>query len=353
MKKVIALFLVFVLALYPSFSASCLFVPRLEAPESTNEYYYSDLNVFYKLGYGMPNCTAYAYGRAYEILNSVPNLTSGSAFRWYNYNKTNEFYSYGDIPKLGAIACFGGNTANPNGHVAVVEKFEDGYVYLSNSSWGGYLFRVDMKKPNAWDTAYKVGGEYLPFEGFIYIYDEVEEDRYDFVEIGENVVITLFPRFEKNVTLPDTLNGKNVMGLGASVFQNNAFIESVTVPSGVVTVGEKTFSNCENLVSVTLPESVSEIYSTAFEGSANVVVKCKKNSFVHTFCKENSIPFDLGIVFGDSTNDGTVDIFDLVALAKHIVNAENEVYFDGADIDLNDTVDIFDLILISKKIINN
>ena len=52
----------------PELSAAKTFKPRFEAPKKTNTYYYSDDNIFYKYGYGMPNCTCYAWGRAYEIL---------------------------------------------------------------------------------------------------------------------------------------------------------------------------------------------------------------------------------------------------------------------------------------------
>ena len=52
----------------------------------------------------MPNCTAYAYGRAYEILGTRPNLCPNNAGRWYDYNVNNGYYPYGQTPKLGAIA---------------------------------------------------------------------------------------------------------------------------------------------------------------------------------------------------------------------------------------------------------
>ena len=65
------------------------FTPRLSAPDYSNKYYYNgDYNVFYKYGYGMPNCTAYAYGRAYEILGKEPKLSWNGAGQWYGYNQT-------------------------------------------------------------------------------------------------------------------------------------------------------------------------------------------------------------------------------------------------------------------------
>ena len=62
------------------------FNPRTTAPK--NNSYYTSKNAYYQCGYGMPNCTAYAYGRAYEILQKKPKLCMGNAYEWYCYNKS-------------------------------------------------------------------------------------------------------------------------------------------------------------------------------------------------------------------------------------------------------------------------
>ena len=73
--------------------AANAYTPRVSAPEKSNGYYYGSKNIFYTSGYGMPNCTAYAYGRAYELLGTKPALSSGNAGKWYSYNKQNKKYS--------------------------------------------------------------------------------------------------------------------------------------------------------------------------------------------------------------------------------------------------------------------
>lgn len=142
--------------------AASSFTPRLSAPAKSNKYYYSDMNIFYKYGYGMPNCTAYAYGRAYEILGSKPNLCPYNAEEWYNYNKTNGYYKYGSTAKLGAIACW---SSSNGGHVAVVEKIENGTITLSNSGWGYKEFYLETAKTS--DP--KVGQNSWTFQGYIYL----------------------------------------------------------------------------------------------------------------------------------------------------------------------------------------
>lgn len=139
--------------------------PRLERPKDDNEYYFSNKNIFYASGYGMPNCTAYAYGRAYEILGEKPNLCTGNAEDWFDYNKSNEFYPYGDKPKVGAIAVW----SHPGGgHVAVVEKVENGTITFSNSAYNRYdLFfytnTASVDDPNAY------ADDSWTLEGYIYI----------------------------------------------------------------------------------------------------------------------------------------------------------------------------------------
>ncbi|MCH5304681.1 MAG: CHAP domain-containing protein [Ruminococcus sp.] len=136
------------------------FSPRMTPPEYTNYYYYSG-NIFYNSGFGMPNCTAYAWGRVYELLGKEPKLSTSNAREWYSYNRENNFYDYGKTPKLGAIACFD----NPyGGHVAVVEDIDAGTITFSNSAFQGenfYLSYADINDKNPGQNGWE-------FQGYIY-----------------------------------------------------------------------------------------------------------------------------------------------------------------------------------------
>lgn len=143
------------------------YLARMHAPKKDNPYYYSDKNIFYKYGYGMPNCTAYAWGRAYEILGKEPKLCIYDAYEWFDYNKENEIYAYGQTPKLGAIACYKYIGYN-SGHVAVVEKITDNTIYYSNSAFSGQEFYINSSSiddptealPNSQFLGYIYIGEY-------------------------------------------------------------------------------------------------------------------------------------------------------------------------------------------------
>ncbi len=153
------------------------YTPRLTAPDKTNKYYYSDKNIFYKYGWGMPNCTCYAFGRAYEILGKEPNLCMYSAYLWYEYNKEHNYYKYGKTPKLGAIACWT-YSSGTSGHVAVVEKISKDTITFSNSAYGGDVFYTSTAPINDPSN----GNDYWIFQGYIYIGDYASEADSDNTE---------------------------------------------------------------------------------------------------------------------------------------------------------------------------
>ncbi len=139
------------------------FSPRFTEPDADNEYYYSDMNLFEKYGYGLPNCTAYAYGRAYEILGTEPKLSRYNADTWYDYNIQNGYYEYGQEPRVGAIACW-----KNGGHVAVVEQVNsDGTVIISESRYNKENFYLTTMKKDSSDFM-----KSRTFQGYIYILPE-------------------------------------------------------------------------------------------------------------------------------------------------------------------------------------
>lgn len=144
------------------------FTQRTEAPTSGNAYYYAN-NPFYASGYGLPNCTCYAWGRFWECQGSAgsrPRLSLGNAEDWWGY--TSDGYQRGQTPRVGAVICWrkgqAGNNSDGAGHVEIVEAVnDDGTIVTTGSAWNGYLFRTKKRNPTSnWD-----GGDYI-FQGFIY-----------------------------------------------------------------------------------------------------------------------------------------------------------------------------------------
>ena len=141
------------------------FTPRLDSTGIEGSFYYYSQNPFYTAGYGLPNCTCYAWGRFWEISDKAgdgsnkPTLPTGDAGTWYP-NVTG--YEKGQTPKLGAVICW--SKSGEAGHVAIVEQIlENGDIVTSNSAWQSTFFYTK--------TIYKADnynfGNYV-FQGFIY-----------------------------------------------------------------------------------------------------------------------------------------------------------------------------------------
>ena len=134
------------------------FKPRLNSPAKNNIYYYSSKNIFYSLGYTLPTCETYAWGRFYEECNVKPRLSTSSAENWYNYIR--DGYSRGSNAKLGAIACWVSNRGI--GQLAVVEKINSNdSIVCSGSMTNDRFYTRTLSKPYTFSPVYK-------FQGFIY-----------------------------------------------------------------------------------------------------------------------------------------------------------------------------------------
>lgn len=122
------------------------YTPRLNDNGIRDNYKWYSRNPFYIAGYGLPNCTCYAWGRFWEIGDpnntgaNRPHLPTGNGNQWYNQVIGYEKNNY--TPKLGSVICFGG--ASP-GHVAIVEEIRDNgdTIVTSNSDWQGRFFYTE------------------------------------------------------------------------------------------------------------------------------------------------------------------------------------------------------------------
>lgn len=107
----------------------------------------------------LPSCTAYAWGRFYEIIDEEPKLSTGIAKDWYSY--TTDGYKRGQDPLTGSVACW-------NNFVAIVEQVnDDGSIITSESDWD------TTNTTDIWQRRVRVKGDdnnwgQDGFQGFIY-----------------------------------------------------------------------------------------------------------------------------------------------------------------------------------------
>lgn len=165
------------------------FVQRTTAPTEADVWFYEN-NPFYHSGYGLPNCTCYAWGRFAELMGSYPNLSLDNAENWF---AKADGYTRGSTPRLGAVICWrkgeAGVGSDGAGHVAIVEQInEDGSIVTSESGWQSSRFwwRTTRSKGSGnWgqSSAYT-------FQGFIYHPGNFDNAGVDMEVISGNRYLT-------------------------------------------------------------------------------------------------------------------------------------------------------------------
>lgn len=145
------------------------FTPRLNDIGMLNNFHWYSQNPFYIAGYGLPNCTCYAWGRFWEESDPLgtgenrPTLPTSNGGSWWG-DVDRSVYETGQIPKLGAVICFSDDNPGGDGHVAIVEEIrQDGTIVCSNSAWGGTYFYLTTLSPT---NNYKYS--HFTKQGFIY-----------------------------------------------------------------------------------------------------------------------------------------------------------------------------------------
>lgn len=151
---------------YTFISNAHTFNPRLTSDGIEGSFYYYSDNPFYQSGYGLPNCTCYAWGRFWEISDpngtkaNKPDLPLGDAGEWFG---SVTGYETGREPRLGAVICWSDNSGGA-GHVAIVEQIKtNGDIVTSNSAYNSTFFYTStIQKSAGYNTSTKT------FQGFIY-----------------------------------------------------------------------------------------------------------------------------------------------------------------------------------------
>ena len=106
----------------------------------------------------------------------------------------------------------------------------------------------------------------------------------------------------KNVVIPKTLDGYNVISIESSAFKGNTSITTLSFQGNVREIGTTAFSGCTSLKSVTLPDSLLSLGNHAFKNTAisSIVIpaKLEKTGYYSPFedCPElTSVTFAAGM----------------------------------------------------------
>lgn len=116
--------------------------------------------------------------------------------------------------------------------------------------------------------------------------------QYKVFESGE-VTITAYVGTDADITIPASLEGRKVTGIGMSAFGDCSSLTSVIIPEGVTHIGDQTFLGCERLSSITISKSVTSIGEEAFEQcSEELVISCETGSYAEEYAKANGLSYE-------------------------------------------------------------
>lgn len=74
-------------------------------------------------------------------------------------------------------------------------------------------------------------------------------------------------QYGSEVVIPKEYNGKPVIGIWYSAFENCNSITSVTIPDSVLSIEDYAFNGCGNLAEIKIPDSVEFVGDCVFEGT--------------------------------------------------------------------------------------
>lgn len=161
--------------------------------------WYSNANPYFQRGYGLPNCTCYAWGRLAEICNAPVTFYGGNAIMWASRPEMKQIPS----PKVGSCIIYSGGITDSYGrlcgHIGVVEHcYDDGSIDVSMSSFGGYMWRLYRLNPS---DSYHIPDSYgLSFVGF-FMYDGVQAIYDQEARIQQEKKEAAYNQLQKSVEL--------------------------------------------------------------------------------------------------------------------------------------------------------
>ena len=91
----------------------------------------------------------------------------------------------------------------------------------------------------------------------IFEYETLEND-------STAAIITGWSGNVSDITIPETIDGYKVIGIGGKAFADKNIIKSVSMADSITEIGYSAFENCSNLVSIDLSENITEIDHEAF-----------------------------------------------------------------------------------------
>ena len=108
-----------------------------------------------------------------------------------------------------------------------------------------------------------------------------------------SVTINKYTGDATEVTIPSTIDGKNVTSIGDWAFEDCSSLTSINIPEGVTSIGDWAFSGCRSLTSINIPEGVTSIGNSAFN-------ECSSLTSINVVDGNQNYKSESGILFNKS-----------------------------------------------------
>ena len=99
-----------------------------------------------------------------------------------------------------------------------------------------------------------------------YIVAKAETSTDDFIFDSEEGKIIKYIGYDKEVVIPEEIDGVTVTSIADKAFYNYNRLLSITIPDTVTSIGSSTFYGCNRLSSMIVPDSVTAIENNTFYG---------------------------------------------------------------------------------------
>ncbi len=156
------------------------------------------------------------------------------------------------------------------------------------------------------------------FAGQMILGDTKTYEQYKYVELENNkAAIDEYTGLDVNVTIPKTINGREVTIICNHAFYQNSTVQTITLPDTTKQIESGAFSKCSNLMTVNIPSTIDFIGLDFFDN-------CPK-------LKNYTIPSGLtrgqygDVKLYDLTITGTKD-YDMAKEIFDLTNKERENY---------------------------
>lgn len=142
----------------------------------------------------------------------------------------------------------------------------------------------------------------------------------------------------------------------AQTFYGCETLETVIFENEISEIGDYAFAGCKSLEKLELSDSITKIGEHAFDNCEKLVIYCKKDSFALSYAKAHKIAYCItDTEKGDVNADGKVNINDVTAIQKYLVDDESFTFvryaLPGADVNNDEDITIRDATLIQRMLV--